>query len=108
MTAEDFDAQPTRPWAWLADLRASADSAAGCHTQPHPRPAAVRQLPPPEGALRRGGSRRRGLRVRFEILFVEEDLFADEPAELTSDDRAWIAEQQAWRREQLEMIFEED
>ena len=74
VSRSDFDAQ-RRTWPWLADLMAS-------------------RLAPTRSALRRGPGR--GLRVRFAMDFEYE------PPELTSDDRAWIAEAQAWRREQEE------
>ena len=82
---DDFLLTASRSWPWLADLRASP-----------PRSWSA----PARSALRRGPGR--GLRVRF-----AED-FHYEPPELTSDDRAWIAEAQAWRREQEEAADQSD
>ena len=78
---DDFLLTASRTWPWLADLTAS-------------------RVAPARSALRRGPGR--GLRVRF-----AED-FHYEPPELTSDDRAWIAEAQAWRREQEEAADQSD
>ena len=86
MTAEDFDI----PWPCLADNDADVSP---------PPPAAVSR----RSALRGRGPARDPRRLSAGVRFAEVAEVDDyEPPELTSDDRAWIAEMQAWRREQEE------